>query len=162
MVTLSSTFTVDQPSHIIFIYFFMPCDKICKHVQVDCLVCAKFSYENEDPLFIFKNIWSMIHGPCTPRRCLDKDDQCFKHHPIFIQEYISMDTKGYPLYPCHNDKWSFEKHDFFFYNSLILLSSLIIHTWSANVIVTLIFRFAHLCALWNIFLHTCAKAMIEK
>ena len=72
-------------------------DKICNVQQVDALISAQIPNGNIHPQLHGVVTRFMLHGPCTPQRCLE-NGRCKKHFPKSFCEQTRMNDDGYPEY----------------------------------------------------------------
>ena len=82
--------------------------KICTVEQVDAFISAQIP----DPV-LYPQLYEavskfMLHGPCTPERCME-NGQCKKHFPKSFCEQTQMKDDGYPEYARPNNGRTVEK-----------------------------------------------------
>jgi hypothetical protein len=70
--------------------------------EIDRVVCAEFPDPDIDPELFRIVKTNMLHGPCTPERCI-KNGRCSKRYPKQFAEETTWNEDGYPVYRRRND-----------------------------------------------------------
>ena len=105
--------------HIHLLIFLEEQDKISTVQQIDAIISAQIP----DPQ-IHSQLHSavskyMLHGPCSPQRCL-KNNICKKCFPkAFINQTIIKED-GYPDYACPDNGRTVQKHQDIFDNKVVV------------------------------------------
>jgi hypothetical protein len=83
--------------HMHLLIFLEGPDKIRNVQQVDAFISAQIPDPEQHPQLYEAVSKYMLHGPCTPERCLD-NGKCKKHFPKSFSEQTVMNDNGYPEY----------------------------------------------------------------
>jgi len=70
--------------------------------EIDRVVCAELPDPDIDPELFHIVKANMLHGPCTPERCI-KNGRCSKRYPKQFAEETTWNEDGYPVYRRRND-----------------------------------------------------------
>lgn len=88
--------------------FFEDQDKIRNVDQIDAFISAQIPDRNEHPQLYEAVSKYMLHGPCTPERCLE-NGKCKKHFPKTFCDATIMKEDGYPEYARPDNGRSIQK-----------------------------------------------------
>ena len=83
--------------HMHLLIFLEPESKIHTAEQVDSFISAQIPDQNVHPQLYEAVSKFMLHGPCTPERCLE-NGLCKKHYPKTFCAQTVMKEDGYPEY----------------------------------------------------------------
>ena len=65
--------------------------------EIDRVVCAELPDPDVDPELFRIVKTNMLHGPCTPERCI-KNRRCLKKYPKQFAQETVWNEDGYPVY----------------------------------------------------------------
>ena len=105
--------------HMHLLIFLENQDKIHTVQQVDALISAQIPDENIHPQLYGAVTHFMLHGPCTPERCL-QNGRCKKHFPKSFCEQTRMNDDGYPEYARPDNGHTVQKNEDSFTNQHVV------------------------------------------
>ena len=76
--------------------------------EIDQLISAEIPDPIALPLLYETVTTCMLHGPCTPGRCI-KNGACTKKYPKHFREHTTIGVGGYPQYRRRNNGRTFQK-----------------------------------------------------
>ena len=77
-------------------------DRIRTVEQIDAVILAQISDVNLHPQLHSAVTKYMLHGSCSPHRCLE-NNVCKKHFPKIHTSQTIVKENGYPDYACPNN-----------------------------------------------------------
>jgi len=105
--------------HLHLLIFLQDQDKIHTVQQVDALISAQIPDENIHPQLHGGVTHFMLHGPCTPERCL-QNGRCKKHFPKSFCEQTRMNDDDYPEYARPDNGHTVQKNENSFTNQHVV------------------------------------------
>lgn len=85
--------------HMHMLIFLEDQDKICIVEQIDALIFAQVPDPDLRPELHHVVGKYMLHGPCTPQRCIERN-VCTKCFPKSFHHQTNIQEDGYPPYAC--------------------------------------------------------------
>jgi hypothetical protein len=101
--------------HMHLLIFLEPEYKIRTVEQIDSFISAQIPDRNVHPQLYQAVEKFMLHGPCSPERCLE-NGQCKKHFPKSFCPQTLMKDDGYPEYARPDNGRTIQKNDTIFTN----------------------------------------------
>ena len=101
--------------HVHMLIFLEEGDKIRTVEQIDAFISAQFPDPEVHPQLHAAVSKYMLHGPCTPERCME-NNVCKKHFPKSFTEQTIIKEDGYPDYARPNNGRTVGKNEVVFDN----------------------------------------------
>ena len=105
--------------HMHLLVFLEEPDKIHTMEQVDAIILAEIPDPAIHPQLHQAVSKYMLHGPCTPQRCIE-NNVCKKHFPKAFTTQTIIKEDGYPDYACPENNRSIQKNQNTFDNSHVI------------------------------------------
>ena len=105
--------------HMHLLIFLKQQDKISTIEQIDTIISAQIPDSQIHPQLYSAISKYMLHGPCSPQRCLE-NNVCKKHFPkAFINQTIIKED-GYPNYAHPDNGKTVQKYQDVFDNKVVV------------------------------------------
>ena len=95
--------SIKRGAYLICIFFFFEGARQIRTVeQIDGVISAQIPDPNLHPQLHSAVTKYMLHGPCSPQRCIE-NNVCKKHFPKVHTPHTIIKEDGYPNYACPNN-----------------------------------------------------------
>ena len=101
--------------HMHLLIFLEEPDKIRAVEQIDAIISAQIPDSQIHPQLHAAITKSMLHGPCSPQRCIE-NNVCKKHFPKPFSPHTIIKEDGYPDYACPENGRTIQKSQDIFDN----------------------------------------------